>query len=116
MKYAGTAPVGVLLDELGEHRFQLRMDRALAAIHQDGNVEQSVHLVEDDVVVGIERIGADGVLPEAGLDVVPVSARADDGHHGGAEFDVGLGGAQRRGQMAVDAVVVVEKAVADEDR
>jgi hypothetical protein len=48
----------LLLGELVELRLQLRMDRALAAIHHDGDVEQVavVDRVEDDVVVVVERV------------------------------------------------------------
>jgi hypothetical protein len=57
------------------------MDRALAAIHHDGDVEQFVELVEDDVVVLVEGIIADGVGPEIAFDIMPVETGAADRHH-----------------------------------
>ena len=98
-------------------RFEPRMDRALAAIHHDRGVEQFVGLVEDDVVVIVERIAADGVGPEIALDVMPVEAGAADRHHGGAIvlLVIGVGGLFQQADMAGHAVIVIEEAVADED-
>jgi len=46
--------VAVLFGGIAEHRLQLRVNRALAAVHHDGDVKQPVHLVEDDIVPGVE--------------------------------------------------------------
>ena len=54
------------------------MDRALAATHHQDNVEQPIVMIEDDVVRFVEGIGADGVGPEAGIDIVPVGPPAGD--------------------------------------
>ena len=113
----GAHDVAVLLGVFGEDRFELGMDRALAAIHHDGDVEQFVELVEDDVVVLVEGIIADGVGPEIAFDVMPVEAGAADRHHGVAVIllVVGIGGPFQQRHMAGHAVVVIEEAVADED-
>ena len=82
--------------------FELGMDRALAAIHHDGDVEQLVELVEDDIVVLVEGIVADGVGPEIALDIMPVEAGAADRHHGVAIGLLvgGIGGLFHQRQMA----------------
>ena len=74
-------------------------------------------LVEDDVVVLVERIAADGVGPEIALDVVPIEAGAADRHHGVVivVLVIGVGGLFQQPDMVGQAVVVIEEAVADED-
>ena len=107
----------VLLRIVGEDGFERGMDRALAAIHHDGDVEQPVELVEDDVVVRVEGIAADRVGPEIAFDIMPVEAGAADRHHGVAVglLVFGVGGLFHQRQMTRQAVVVIEEAVADED-
>jgi hypothetical protein len=85
----------VLFAIFKEHRFELRMNRALAAVHHDGEVEQPVELIEHDIVVGVERIGADGVRSEIGFDIVPIGAGAADCGRGRSEFGIGVGRAQQ---------------------
>ncbi|MDN3918956.1 hypothetical protein [Roseateles violae] len=96
---------------------QLRMDRALAAVHRDQQIpELAFALVEDDVVVAIEAVSADRVGPEVGLDVVPVEARAADRDRDAAPGQGRLRGRGQLAHMAVQAVVVIEEAVADVHR
>src|ERR1700749_4011277 len=92
------------------------MDRALAAIHHDRGVELLAGLVEDDIVVLVERVAADGVGPKIALDVMPIEAGAADRHHGGAVVPpvLGVGGLLQQREMPGQPVVVVEEAVADE--
>ena len=82
-----------------------------------GDVEQFIELVEDDVVLLVKGIGADRLGPEVAFDVMPVDARTTDRDRGGAIGLLvgGVGHPLHRQHVAVHAVVVVEKAVADED-
>ena len=107
----------ILPGEFGEGALELRMDRALAAVHHDSDVEQLVELVEDHVVLIVERVRGQRIGPEIAVGIVPVEAGAADRHHGGAValLVVGIGGFLQQSEMAADAVVVIEKAVADED-
>jgi hypothetical protein len=59
---------------LGENWFQLRMNRTLAAIHRDCQIEPLIEFVEGNVVLIVEGVPPDCVWPEVGVYVVPVQA------------------------------------------
>ena len=102
-------------EEIARDRRQRGVDGALAAIHQHRNIEQALQFVEDNVVLCVERERANGVGPEVGLHIMPVQPRAADAHEGRAPGSGGRGGRDQLGEVVVDPVVVVEKAVADEN-
>src|SRR5207244_10320682 len=97
--------VATLLGEVDEYRLELRMDRALAAIHHDGDVEQFVELDEKYVVVIVEGIAADRIRPEIALRVMPTKARAADGDRRAAVSGsvVGVGCAAQGHHMTMHA-------------
>ena len=95
-------------------RGELRMHRALAAVHHDDGVELPPGRVEDDLVAGHERVLADAVGLQVDCHVVPVEARAADRHRGAARsWRSGSAATDQVVVVAVHAVVVVEEAVAD---
>ena len=70
----------VLIHHVVKDGAQLRVDGALAAVHHDHGVELPARRIEDDLIVADERIAADAVGPEVRRHVVPIGARAADGH------------------------------------
>ena len=102
----------VLLRVLVEDAAQLRVDGALAAVHEHHRVELPARRVELDLVVRHERVLADAIAQVA-LHVVPVDARAADGHRDAAVLDGLVAAAHEAAHVPVHAVVVVEEAVAD---
>ena len=103
----------ILRGRLGEEGLQLRMHRALAAIHHDSRVELFVARVHHDFVARRERIGRHAIGREQRLDIVPVQPRSADRRGGRQIMRRGVGGIREFQHMIVQAVVVVEKAVAD---
>ena len=109
---------GIARHALLEQGAELRVYRALAAIHHQHGVEQlgqsPVADVEHHFVFCVERVRAHATGLEVRLQVMPVEARAADGGRGLAPAAVAFGaGAQQQADVAVHAVVVVEEAVAD---
>jgi len=107
--------LAVLAGILVERRLQLRVNRTLAAVVHDHDIEGLVELVEDDLVVGGERIGRHAAGLEVRLHVMPVEARAAD-RHGRAPVLAAvlrIGRGDQPTDVAVHAVVEVEKTVAD---
>lgn len=107
--------LAVLPGVLVKHRFQLWVNRALATVHHDRQIKKFVQLVKDDVVFGVERVRTDSVGSKVGVDVVPVKPRAADGDRYAAKPSLFLSRSDQLPHMVVQAVVVVEETVSDED-
>ena len=62
----------ILLGILHELRGQSRVNRALTAIDQDRSLVLLLRRVENNLIVVIENVVADGIRPKIRLDIMPV--------------------------------------------
>ena len=100
-----------------KRRLELRMDRTLAAIHHQHDVEQLLKVVEHDVVCFVEGIGTERLGPEVGFDIVPIQPATRDGNRRRSQARRGIGRGVKARHVPADAVVEGQEAVADiEDR